>query len=282
MRFDMILRTARKELTLFFTSPVAYLFIAVFLGVSLFVVFWSEAFFARNIADVRPLFEWMPLLLLFLSAAITMRLWSEERRTGTIEFVSTVPVTGWEFVLGKFLACWTLLGYALLLTLPLPITVAFLGDLDWGPVWAGYLAAMLLGGAYLAMGLFVSAWSDSQIVSLLVAIVLGGAFYLVGTPVLSGLFEGPAEALLRFLGTGARFESITRGVLDPSRPVLLPVTCWHFSRAERLRARGRTLGTGWQCATPRGLALGYGAAGSQPGARQRSVECAETRPPRCN
>lgn len=214
MRFDIIARTARKELTLFFSAPVAYLFIAVFLGFSLFVVFWIEAFFARNIADVRPLFEWMPLLLLFLCAAITMRLWSEERRTGTLEFVSTVPVSAWEFVLGKFLACWTLLGYALLLTLPLPITVALLGDLDWGPVWAGYLAAMLLGAAYLAMGLFVSAWSDSQIVSLLVAIVLGGAFYVLGAPLMTNLFGSGTAEVLREFGTGTRFQSITRGVLD--------------------------------------------------------------------
>ncbi|MEM1435840.1 MAG: Gldg family protein, partial [Pseudomonadota bacterium] len=214
MRFDLILRTATKELTLFFTSPVAYLFVAVFLGVSLFVVFFSEAFFARNIADVRPLFEWMPLLLLFLSAAITMRLWSEERRTGTLEFVATVPVGTWEFVLGKFLACWTLLGHALLLTLPLPISISLLGDLDWGPVWAGYIAAMLLGAAYIAMGLFVSAWSDSQIVSLLVAIVLGGFFYLLGTPVLTNLWDSGAAEVLRSFGTGARFESITRGVVD--------------------------------------------------------------------
>ncbi|MEM6707295.1 MAG: Gldg family protein [Pseudomonadota bacterium] len=218
MRFDMVLRSARKELTLFFGSAVAYLFVAVFLAFCLAVVFWVEAFFARNIADVRPLFEWMPLLLLFLSAAITMRMWSEERRSGTLEFVSTLPVTAWEFVLGKFLACWTLLGYALLLTLPLPITVSLVGNLDWGPVWAGYIAAMLLGAAYLAMGLFVSAWSDSQIVSLLVALVLGGLFYIVGSPLLLNLLGNTASGwlatVLQAIGTGARFESITRGVID--------------------------------------------------------------------
>ncbi len=214
MRLDVIRRIARKELSLFFASPIGYLFLLAFLAVTLFVFFWGEAFFARNIADVRPMFEWMPVLLIFLSAALTMRMWSEERRTGTLEFVATLPVSGWEFVLGKFFACWVLLGTALLLTLPLPVTVGAIADLDWGPVFAGYLAAMLLGGAYLAIGLFVSARTDSQIVSLILASFLAGAFYLIGSPVLTNLVGGSWADLLRGLGTGARFESITRGVLD--------------------------------------------------------------------
>ena len=169
MRLEQTRSVAKKELTLFFASPIGYLFLLIFLAVTLFIFFWGEAFFARNVADVRPLFEWMPVLLIFLSAALTMRMWSEERRTGTLEFVMTLPASGWEFVIGKFLACWTLLGVALLLTLPLPITVAVVADLDWGPVIAGYIAAMMLGGAYLAIGLFVSARTDSQIVSLILA-----------------------------------------------------------------------------------------------------------------
>ena len=214
MRSEVIRRVAGKELTLFFSSPIGYLFLLAFLAVTLFVFFWGEAFFARNIADVRPMFEWMPVLLIFLCAALTMRMWSEERRTGTLEFVATLPVSGWEFVLGKFLACWTLLAVALLLTLPLPVTVSLVADLDWGPVLAGYLAALLLGGAYLAIGLFVSARTDSQIVSLILASFAAGVFYLVGSPVITGLVGGAWAELLRGLGTGARFESITRGVLD--------------------------------------------------------------------
>ncbi len=156
MRLEVIRRIARKEMRLFFASAIGYLFLASFLAVTLFVFFWGEAWFARNVADVRPMFEWMPVLLIFLSAALTMRMWSEERRAGTLEFVSTLPVSTWEFVLGKFLACWTLLAIALLLTVPLPASVAFIANLDWGPVIAGYLAALLLGGAYLAIGLFRS------------------------------------------------------------------------------------------------------------------------------
>jgi ABC-2 type transport system permease protein len=207
-------RIAKKELTLFFASPIGYLFLAGFLAVTLFVFFWGQAFFARNIADVRPMFEWMPLGLLFLAAALTMRMWSEERRAGTLEFVMTVPASTWSFVLGKFLACWALVGIALLLTLPLPLSISLLADLDWGPVWAGYLAAMLLGGAYIAVGLFVSSRSDNQIVSLLLAMLAGGLLYLVGSPLATDLVTTQVAEWLRSLGTGARFESITRGVID--------------------------------------------------------------------
>lgn len=100
-----IRRIAAKEITLFFASPIAYLFLATFAAVTLFVFFWGESFFSRNIADVRPLFEWMPVLLIFLSSTLTMRLWSEERRTGTLEYVHTQATPLWHFVLGKFLGC---------------------------------------------------------------------------------------------------------------------------------------------------------------------------------
>src|SRR5690606_10620597 len=105
----LIRRIAAKEAGLFFASPVAYLFLAAFAAVTLFIFFWGESFFARNIADVRPMFEWMPLLLVFLASTLTMRLWSEERRTGTLEHVLTQPVPLWQFVLGKFVGCLLLL-----------------------------------------------------------------------------------------------------------------------------------------------------------------------------
>ncbi|MCZ6658986.1 MAG: Gldg family protein [Gammaproteobacteria bacterium] len=214
MRIDVVRRIASKERMLFFASPVGYLFLAAFLSVTLFVFFWVEAYFARNVADVRPMFEWMPVLLIFLSSALTMRMWSEERRVGTLEFVLTVPASTWEFVIGKFLACWALLAIALLLTLPLPASVAFIANLDWGPVWAGYVAALLLGGAYIAIGLFVSARTDSQIVSLIGASFACGLFYLAGSPLLTDLVSGGIADVLRGIGSGSRFESITRGVLD--------------------------------------------------------------------
>lgn len=205
---------ARKELSSFFTSPVAFLFLAAFLAVNLFIFFWVEKFFSRNIADVRPLFEWMPLLLTFLVAAITMRMWSEERRSGTIELLLTLPVRSSRLVWGKFLACMALVGLALLLTLPLPITVSFLGDLDWGPVFGGYVASLFLAGAYVAIGLFISARNDNQIVSLILTVLICVILYLVGSNAFIPFVGNSGVEFLQQIGTGSRFQSITRGVLD--------------------------------------------------------------------
>ncbi|MEM7099511.1 MAG: Gldg family protein [Pseudomonadota bacterium] len=214
MQFDRVVQIARKELSQFFATPLGFLFLGAFLVTTLFVFFWVEAFFARNIADVRPLFEWFPVLLIFLSAALTMRMWSEERRTGTLEFLSTLPVNLSALVLGKFLACFVLLGIALLLTIPLPVTVDMVADLDWGPVVAGYLAALLLGGAYLSIGLFVSSLSSSQIVSLIVSSLLCLVFYLIGAEIFAGFFGGATLELMSLMSSGVRFEAITRGVVD--------------------------------------------------------------------
>ncbi len=209
-----ILRVTRKELSSFFGSPVAYLFIGAFLAATLFVFFWVEAFFSRNIADTRPLFDWMPLLLIFLAAALTMRLWSEERRAGTLELLATLPVPTWRLVLGKFLAAWALVAIALALTLPLPLTVALIGPLDWGPVIGAYLATLLLAAAYIAIGLFVSARTDNPIVALIGTTLVAALFYLIGSPALTSLAGHGGGELLRLLGSGSRFESITRGVID--------------------------------------------------------------------
>ena len=214
MNYETLFAVAAKELRLFFGSPIGYLFLAAYLGLTLFVFFWVEKFFARNISDVRPMFEWLPVLLIFLCSALTMRIWSDERRTGTIEFIVTLPVTPWELVLGKFAACMTLLILALLLTLPLPISVAVVGNLDWGPVGAAYSAALLLGAAYLSIGLFVSSRSENQIVTLIISVLLCGVFYMLGSTFLTGLVSTNFADLLSELGSGSRFESITRGVLD--------------------------------------------------------------------
>ena len=205
---------ARKEVGAYFSSLAGVIFIAVFLGVCLFVFFWVETFFARNIADVRPLFEWMPILLIFLVAALTMRLWSEERRAGTLEILLTAPVRPICLVLGKFIACMGVVGLALALTLPLPIMVSLLGPLDWGPVIGGYIATLCLAAAYVAIGLFVSARTDNQLVSLIVTALICGVFYLLGSETLTGLIGNKGGEALKLLGSGSRFESITRGVID--------------------------------------------------------------------
>ena len=207
-------RVAQKEVRLFFSSPVAWLFLTSFAAVTGFLFFWVESFFARNIADIRPLFEWMPILLIFLCATLTMNMWSEERRTGTLEHVLTQPVGLWQFVIGKFRGCFTLLILALISTLPLPITVALIANLDWGPVIGGYLAAVLLGATYLSIGLFVSARTDNPIVSLIGTVTLCTVLYLLGSATLTGFFDDRTGEILRLLGSGARFESITRGIID--------------------------------------------------------------------
>jgi len=119
-----------KEFSTYFSSPIAFIFLGTFSVVSLFVFFWVDKFFSRNIVDVRPLFEWMPILLIFLSAALTMKMWSEERRMGTLEFLLTMPVKIHYLVLGKFFACFGLVIIALILTLGIPVTVSFMGNLD--------------------------------------------------------------------------------------------------------------------------------------------------------
>lgn len=209
-----ILRIARKEFRGFFASPAAFLFLGAFLVVTLFVLFWVEAFFARNLADLRPLFEWLPLLLIFLVAALTMRSWSEERRGGTLELLLTAPLAPLKLVLGKFAAALALVALALLLTLPLPLTVAALGPLDWGPVIGGYVATLFLAAAYVAIGLYLSARTDNPVVALILTALVCGVFYLIGSPLLGGLVGHEAGAVLAQLGTGSRFSSITRGVLD--------------------------------------------------------------------
>jgi ABC-2 type transport system permease protein len=205
---------ARKELAAYFGSPMALIFVGVFLAVTLFTFFWVDTFFARGIADVRPVFRWMPILLIFLVAALTMRQWSEEQRGGTLEVLLTLPVSKTQLVLGKFLAVMALVALALALTLFLPITVAFLGPLDWGPVIGGYLAALLMASAYAAIGLFVSSRTDNQLVALILSVLVSGAFYLIGSPGVTEFAPGAAGDILRALGAGSRFESIERGVID--------------------------------------------------------------------
>ncbi len=208
------LAIARKELGAYFGSPMALIFVGAFLVVTLFSFFWAETFFARNIADVRPLFRWMPVLMIFLVAALTMRQWSEEQRGGTLEVLLTLPVPRASLVWGKFMAVVALIAVALALTLFLPLTVTMLGPLDWGPVVGGYLAAILMASAYAAIGLFVSSRSDNQIVALMVTVLICGLFYLLGASGVTDFVGDAVGEVLRAIGTGSRFESIERGVID--------------------------------------------------------------------
>ena len=209
-----ILAITRKELNGYFGSPMALIFIGVFLAAMLFTFFWIDTFFARGIADVRSLFRWMPLLLVFLVAALTMRQWSQESAAGTLEILLTLPVRHWQLVIGKFLAVLALVALALLLTISLPITVSILGDLDWGPVIGGYLAALLMASAYAALGLFISSRTRNEIVALILTVVIGGILYFIGNRNITEFGGESLGNLLRSLSTSSRFESIERGVID--------------------------------------------------------------------
>jgi len=214
MNLRQSLSITRKELEGYFGSPMALIFVGAFLAVTLFSFFWVDTFFARGIADIRPLFRWMPLLMIFLVAALTMRQWSEEQRSGTLEVLLTLPVSPIQLVVGKFLAVMALVAIALALTLFLPITVSLLGPLDWGPVIGGYLAAILLAAAYAAIGLFVSSRTDNQIVALILTVLLCLLFYLAGSQGVTDFVGDRFGEILRAVGSGSRFESIQRGVID--------------------------------------------------------------------
>lgn len=211
---NRILAITKKELKAYFGSPMAALFIGAFLLAALFSFFWLETFFARNTADIRPLFRWMPVLMIFLVGALTMRQWSEEQRMGTMEILLTLPVKFWQLVLGKFLAVLALVAVALALTLGLPLTVSLLGPLDWGPVFGGYLGALLMASAYIAIGLYLSSRTDNQIVALILTVLVGGFFYILGSTDITNFMGNATSDLFRALGTGSRFASIERGVID--------------------------------------------------------------------
>jgi ABC-2 type transport system permease protein len=203
---------ARKELRSYFNSPIAYVFLILFLGASLASFFHLA--WARDEASCRDLFEALPLLLLFVVPALTMRLWSEERKLGTLEILLTFPVRDAEVVLGKFLASLVLLVVALALTAGAPVTMALLGPLDWGPVLGGYLAALLLGAAYLSIGLFVSSLTENQILAFLGALLACFLLWVAGEEFFIRVLPERIAEIGQLVGTGARFRSIGRGVLD--------------------------------------------------------------------
>jgi len=213
-RMSRVRAVAARELRAYFNSPIAYVFLTVFAGSALFTFFNAGSFFSRGVADLRGLFGPLPLLMILLVPALTMRLWAEEQKQGTLEVLLTLPVHDHQLVAGKFLASWTLLASGLALTLALPFSVALIGKLDWGPVIGGYIGALLLGAAYLAVGQFVSATTENQILAFILALVVCLAFYGVGTEAFSGLFDDRTAAALRGIGTGSRFQSVARGVID--------------------------------------------------------------------
>lgn len=206
----------KRELRSYFATPVAYVFLVIFLFFSAFLTFQSDWLLYRQ-ADLRLFFSNMPLLLLFLVPAIAMRLWAEERRGHTIELLFTLPISTAGAVVGKFLAAWTVLALALTLTFPMVVTAAYLGDPDPGPIVAGYVATFLLAGAYLTIGSLFSALTRNQVIAFILAVVACGAGLFAGSPMVIDAAAGVSERLaivVETLSFQSRFESMLPGVLE--------------------------------------------------------------------
>ena len=215
---------AKRELGGYFTSPVAYVFLVIFLLLAGFFTFTAGAFFERGEASLAAFFAWHPWLYLVLVPAVGMRLWSEERRSGTMELLLTMPITPWQAILGKFLASWLFLALALALTFPVVITVNVLGNPDNGTLVAGYIGSLMLAGAYLAVSCMTSALTRNQVVAFILAVVVCLFLILAGfNPVTDLLVRWASPA---FVDTVAAFSVIThfdgfqKGVID-SRDLLL-------------------------------------------------------------
>ena len=207
-----IITIARKEFRAYFESPIAYIFITAFLLLVNFLYLWT--FFLAGQADMRPFFGFMPFVFLFLVPSITMRLWAEERKMGTLEVLLTLPVQEKEVVLGKFIASFLFLLVMVALTFNIPLLVGVLGDPDWGTIICGYLGCLLMGASYLAIGLFASAISDNQIVAFILAIAICTAMLIVGEWFFLILVPDVLVPFFNFLGLGTHFESMGRGVID--------------------------------------------------------------------
>ena len=208
----------RREFVGYFTTPLAYVFIVIFLVMAGLLTFFVGNFFGRGQADLEPFFSFHPWLYLVLIPALSMRLWAEERRSGTIELFLTLPIRIAEAVIGKFLAAWCFAGVALALTFPFWLTVNYLGHPDNGVIIASYLASWLMAGALLAVGAFVSAATKNQVIAFVVTAVLAFLFTAAGSPAVLGALQGwaPDWLMQAFAQTSfvGHFEGLTRGVID--------------------------------------------------------------------
>jgi ABC-2 type transport system permease protein len=208
----------KRELGGYFTSPIAYVFLVIFLLLTGFFTFTVGNFFERSEASLVSFFTWHPWLYLFLVPAVGMRLWSEERRLGTLELLLTMPVTAWQAIIGKFLASWLFLALALALTFPVIITVNWLGNPDNGVIIAGYVGSLLLAGAYLAISCMTSAMTRNQVISFILSVMICLFLILAGyTPVTDLLTRFADPVIVQTVAAFSvmtHFEGFQRGVLD--------------------------------------------------------------------
>jgi ABC-2 type transport system permease protein len=213
----------KRELRGYFESPVAYVFIIIFLLATAGCTFFISRFFDARVASLDPFFVWHPWLYLFLVPAVGMRLWSEERKSGTIELLFTLPITLIEAIAGKFLAAWTFIGIALVLTFPMVLTVGYLGSPDYGIIFTSYLGSFLLAGAYLAVTCLFSAMSKNQVISFVLSVVACFTMLMLGVGVFTDFLNGflpvrISEAISAF-SFFTHFQSFQRGLLD-SRAII--------------------------------------------------------------
>ena len=215
---NAMLAIMRRELRSYFLTPVAYVFIVIFLILTSTFTFYLGGFYERGQADLAPFFNFHPWLYLFLVPALSMRLWAEERKSGSIELLMTLPVEIWQAVTGKFLAAWAFTGLALALTFPIWITVNYLGDPDNGVIVAAYIGSLLMAGGFLAVGSCISAATKNQVIAFILAVVACFLLLLAGFPLVLDIFSAwapqplvDAIASLSFL---THFSSISKGVID--------------------------------------------------------------------
>jgi ABC-2 type transport system permease protein len=208
----------RREFASYFMTPVAYVFIVFFLTLLGAMTFFMGGFFERGQADLAPFFAFHTWLYLLLVPAISMRLWSEERKTGTIELLLTLPVSATQAVVSKFLAAWAFAAIAVALTFPIWITVNYLGEPDNGVIVAGYVGSLVMAGAYLAIGSCFSSASKNQVIAFVLAVLVSLLFTVSGTPLVLELVSGWAPSAVVDVIAGlsfiANFDAISKGVLD--------------------------------------------------------------------
>lgn len=218
---------AKKEFRAFFQSPIAYVFITLFLVLSLWIFFFLSNFFLIGQSTLRTLFDWIPITFLIFVPAVTMRMWAEEQKLGTAELLLTFPVRDWEVVMGKFLAGFAFLTVAVLLTLPLAGTIIWLGNPDDGAMVAGYLGSILVGATYLAIGLWVSSLTQNQIVAFLISIIICFFLYIIGIPPILAALPDWLVPFVANLSLGGHYDSMGRGVID-SRDILYYISIIFF------------------------------------------------------
>lgn len=208
----------RRELRSYFVTPVAYVFLVIFLVLAGILTFYVGDFYERGQADLQPFFVMQPWLYLILVPAITMRMWAEEAKGGTLELLLTLPLSLWQAMLGKFLAAWLFIGLALVLTFPVWITVNYLGSPDNGVILAGYLGSWLMAGTFIAIGACLSALTRSQVVAFILTALVCVLLILAGQPQVLDFFQGALPRRLvnavAYLSMLRHFEAISRGVLD--------------------------------------------------------------------